>query len=132
MKIADFGLARPITRFTGEEMQTTVCIGTTRFMAPELFDKEKSKKIGVGVDIWALGCIFIEVFSGKRPWSHISTTDVNCIYYELFNKKPIPIPASIPESVRKIIFRACDYYPPNRPCASSVLQELITCKNQNL
>jgi sterile alpha motif and leucine zipper-containing kinase AZK len=32
VKIADFGLARPLTRFQGEE-QTTTCIGTTRFMA---------------------------------------------------------------------------------------------------
>ena len=128
VKIADFGLARPLSRFTGEEMQTTVCIGTTRFMAPELFDKEKSKNIGVGVDIWALGCILIEIFSGKRPWSHISTTDVNCIYYELFNRKPIPIPACIPEPVRKLISKACDYYPPNRPTASYILSELRSCK----
>ena len=99
-------------------------------MAPELFDKEKSKNIGIGVDVWALGCIFIEVFSGKRPWSHISTADVNCIYYELFNKKPIPIPTCIPEPVRKIISKACDYYPPNRPSAASVLVELINCRNQ--
>ncbi|OMJ93085.1 hypothetical protein SteCoe_4029 [Stentor coeruleus] len=130
IKIADFGLARPLTRFIGEEIQTTVCIGTTRFMAPELFDKSKSKSIGVGVDIWALGCIFIEVFSGKRPWSHISTADVNCIYYELFNKKPIPIPTCIPEPVRKIISKCCDYFPLNRPTASNILHELISIKSQ--
>lgn len=129
MKIADFGLARPLTRFAGEEMQTTVCIGTTRFMAPELFDKDKSKSIGVSVDIWALGCIFIEIFSGKRPWSHISTADVNCIYLELFNKRPMPIPVCMPEYIKRIVVRACDYYPPNRPTASEILQELMNFRN---
>ena len=129
MKIADFGLARPLTRFTGEEMQTTVCIGTTRFMAPELFDKEKSKNIGPAVDIWALGCIFIEVFSGKRPWSHISTADVNCIYYELFNKNPIPVPKGVPEPICKIIEKTCDYCPELRPTAEGILNDLNECKS---
>jgi len=129
VKIADFGLARPLTRFTGEEMQTTVCIGTTRFMAPELFDKEKSKKIDTAVDVWALGCMFIEIFSGKRPWSHIPTVDVNCIYYELFNKNPIPIPAGIPEPIVRIIVRSCDYEPGNRPTAGMILNELNNCRS---
>lgn len=110
-------------------MQTTVCIGTTRFMAPELFDKEKSKKINTAVDIWALGCMLIEIFSGKRPWSHISTVDVNCIYYELFNKNPIPIPAGIPESIVRIIVKSCDYDPSNRPTAGMILNELNNCRS---
>jgi serine/threonine protein kinase len=110
-------------------MQTTVCIGTTRFMAPELFDKERSRNIGTAVDVWALGCIFIEVFSGKRPWAHISTADVNCIYYELFNRNPIPIPAGIPEPICKIIVKACDYDPALRPSAEMILAELNNCKS---
>ena len=129
MKIADFGLARPITRFTGEEMQTTVCIGTTRFMAPELFDSIKSQSIGVEVDIWAFGCIMIELFSNKRPWSHIASSNVNCIYYELFNKKPIPIPACIPDSIKNIIQKACDYSPALRPSASYILQEFLKIRD---
>jgi serine/threonine protein kinase len=97
-------------------------------MAPELFEKEKSKNIGTAVDIWALGCIFIEIFSGKRPWAHISTADVNCIYYELFNKKPVPIPSCMPEPIRKIVAKTCDYYPPSRPSIVSILAELNNCK----
>jgi len=67
VKIADFGLARPLNCLRGEESQTTLCIGTTRFMAPELFDKDQIQSIGVEVDIWALGCLLIELFSNKRP-----------------------------------------------------------------
>ena len=83
VKIADFGLARPLTSFTSEEAMTTTCIGTTRFMAPELFEKEKVADIGVEVDTWALGCILIELFSNKRPWDYISSSNANCIYYEV-------------------------------------------------
>ena len=114
--------------FTGEEMQTTVCIGTTRFMAPELFDNKKAKNIGVEVDIWAFGCILIEIFSNQRPWNHISSANVNCIYYELFNQKPIPIPSCIPKPVQKIIEKCCLYEPGMRPSAGVVLEELMAAR----
>ena len=81
IKIADFGLARFSSSFTqGEESMTTICIGTTRFMAPELFDNSKTEEIGVEIDIWALGCLIIEVFSNKRPWHYISSSQ-----FSLFN-----------------------------------------------
>ena len=52
VKIADFGLARPLMHLQGEECfeNTTICIGTTRFMAPELFDR-KLANLGPEVDV---------------------------------------------------------------------------------
>ena len=97
-------------------------------MAPELFDSKKSQTIGVEIDIWAFGCILIEIFSNKRPWSHIASSNVNCIYYELFNKRPIPIPSCIPEPIKRIIQRACDYCPESRPNAAAMLQELLNIR----
>lgn len=76
-------------------------------MAPELFDKDMFNSVGVEVDIWALGCILIELFSNKRPWHYISSSNSNCIYYEIFNKKPVPIPEIIPSRVRVIIESCC-------------------------
>jgi tRNA A-37 threonylcarbamoyl transferase component Bud32 len=127
VKIADFGLARPLTRFRSEEM-TTTCIGTTRFMAPELFDKSMSGRIGVEVDIWALGCIFIELFSGKRPWDYISSAKANHIYYEIFHKKPIPIPSVVPGCMKNIITRCCEYNPKARLSCLAILSMLELCK----
>lgn len=129
LKIADFGLARPLTCFSNEEALTTTCIGTTRFMAPELFEKEKLTSIGVEVDIWALGCILIELFSNKRPWDYISSSNASSIYYEvrttqIFQKKPVPVPDSIPAEVRSVIQRCCQYSPKRRPAAGEVLEQL--------
>ena len=129
LKIADFGLARPLTCFSNEEALTTTCIGTTRFMAPELFEKEKLTSIGVEVDIWALGCILIELFSNKRPWDYISSSNASSIYYEvrtmqIFQKKPVPVPDSIPAEVRSVIQRCCQYPPKRRPAAGAVLEQL--------
>jgi tRNA A-37 threonylcarbamoyl transferase component Bud32 len=122
LKIADFGLARPATTFLEES--TTICIGTTRFMAPELFDKDQSENIGVEIDIWAYGCILIEIFSNKRPWHYISSSKANTIFYELYHKKPIPIPDNIPPEVAEIIRECCRYNPKRRPQVSSILERL--------
>mmetsp|Transcript_34646 Transcript_34646/g.6239 ORF Transcript_34646/g.6239 Transcript_34646/m.6239 type:complete len:81 (+) Transcript_34646:1145-1387(+) len=78
---------------------TTICIGTTRFMAPELFDSENIKNLGEKVDIWSLGCVILEIFSNKRPWHHIASANSNCIFYEIFKKVPLPIPDGIPNEI---------------------------------
>lgn len=122
VKICDFGLARNLVNAV--EL-TTVCIGTTRFMAPELFDKEKCKRIGAEVDIWALGCLLIEIFSGKRPWHYISSTKSSNIFYELYNKKPIPIPENMPFEIAEIIKDCCQYNSFQRPSIQQILQRLI-------
>lgn len=128
IKIADFGLARPITSFSKKELSTTVCIGTTRFMAPELFDNELVDSIGTEVDIWALGCMFIEVFSNKRPWHYISSANSSSIFYEIFYRKPIPIPDTVPTEVREIIQECCRYNPMRRPSIEEVLEKLQAAK----
>ena len=137
VKIADFGLARPLTAFSGEEELTTTCIGTTRFMAPELFDREKTTEIGVQVDIWALGCLLIELFSGKRPWDYISSSNASCIYYEvrarqIFKRKPVPIPEAIPVEVRGIVQRCCQYAPKRRPASAEVLEQMEVISHRYL
>ena len=61
MKIADFGLARafgiPIKTLTHE-------IQTLWYRAPEVLLGQK--QYSLGVDIWAVGCIFAEL-TEKRP-----------------------------------------------------------------
>jgi serine/threonine-protein kinase CTR1 len=133
LKLADFGLARPLSCFAAEaEAQTTTCIGTTRFMAPELFEKDSASTIGVEVDVWALGCLLIELFSNKRPWDYISSANVNCVFYEIFRKKPIPIPDSIPEGLRSIIGQCCQYKPSLRMKTREVFVELEALRAEML
>ena len=130
VKIADFGLARFTSSFSqAEESMTTICIGTTRFMAPELFDNSKNESIGVEVDIWALGCLIIEIFSNKRPWHYISSSKANSIFFEIFNKKPIPIPDNLLPEIAGIVKECCKYNPKRRPSANFVLEQLEATKN---
>ena len=127
LKIADFGLARPTSTFLEES--TTICIGTTRFMAPELFDKNRCECIGVEIDIWSFGCMLIEIFSNKRPWHYISSTKANTIFYELYHKKPIPIPDHIPPEIVEIVRECCNYNPFRRPKIAEILERIEAAKS---
>ena len=98
-------------------------------MAPELFDKDRSNNIGVEIDIWAFGCMLIEIFSNKRPWHYISSSKANTIFYELYHKKPVPIPENIPPEVAEVIRECCRYNPKRRPPIAQILERLENAKS---
>ncbi len=64
VKISDFGLSLSIeeTRITG----SGEVIGTPSYIAPEIFE---GKKYSFQSDIFSLGVIFYELFSGENPFS---------------------------------------------------------------
>jgi serine/threonine protein kinase len=76
LKIADFGLARPAA--SAHDQSTTPLtpgVGTRKFKAPEVL--LKSKNYTKAVDMWAAGCIFAEMLSGKCLFP--GTSEINQI-----------------------------------------------------
>ncbi|CAN8254806.1 unnamed protein product [Cochlearia groenlandica] len=63
VKIADFGLARKINGDLTEEPE--IIRGTPLYMAPESVNDNVN---GAACDVWALGCVVVEMFSGKTAW----------------------------------------------------------------
>ena len=61
VRIADFGLARYVTSL---QKPLTREVETLWYRAPEIMLGKK--KYGYGIDVWAIGCIFAELFL-KRP-----------------------------------------------------------------
>lgn len=45
------------------------------YYIPPFFIQSKSKKIDQAYDLWFLGCVIIEITSGKNPWSHYTFQD---------------------------------------------------------
>jgi len=62
IKIADFGLAKTLSSLS--EMASTNC-GTPTTIAPEIL---QGKKYSSACDIWSLGCILYELYTGFSPF----------------------------------------------------------------
>mmetsp|Transcript_19564 Transcript_19564/g.56106 ORF Transcript_19564/g.56106 Transcript_19564/m.56106 type:complete len:115 (+) Transcript_19564:171-515(+) len=96
--------------------------GSPRYMAPECYDSSTSR-ITEKVDIWALGCIVIEIFGGPLPFSHC--TSIQQIMTSLLLKKEPPVvPHFLPPNIRQIIKRCFEFDPAKRPTAREVLREI--------
>ncbi|XP_074324934.1 cyclin-dependent kinase C-2 C-like [Apium graveolens] len=61
LKIADFGLANFTARYNKEPLTTRVV--TLWYRPPELL--LGSTNYGVSLDLWSVGCVFAELFTGK-------------------------------------------------------------------
>ncbi|KAJ9697081.1 hypothetical protein PVL29_009027 [Vitis rotundifolia] len=67
-KIGDFGLAKEAYYDPADEDDKGCCgvRGTFRYMSPELLTDNMQCWLS---DIWALGCVVIEMMTGKQVWS---------------------------------------------------------------
>jgi len=111
-RITDFGLAvAPDAAKTGE------LAGTPAYMAPELFE---GRSATAQSDIYALGIVLYELYTGKHPWDRRPASDSR--------RRQLPNPPSSPShhapeidaAVDRIILRCLEKDPGSRP--SSVLQ----------
>uniref|UniRef100_A0A0D9WJB3 Protein kinase domain-containing protein n=1 Tax=Leersia perrieri TaxID=77586 RepID=A0A0D9WJB3_9ORYZ len=59
--LADFGCARR----AGDDPPGRIIGGTPAFMAPEVARGEEQ---GAAADVWALGCVVVEMATGAAPW----------------------------------------------------------------
>ena len=65
VKIADFGLAKPLSSAEGSLTGEGVVLGTPIYMAPE---QTRGEKVDHRADMYALGCSFFHLISGAPPY----------------------------------------------------------------
>jgi len=82
-KILDFGLAKLAgqTRLT----KTGSTVGTAAYMSPE---QAKGDPVDQRTDIWSLGVVMYEMFSGKIPFE---ADYEQAMVYSIINEQPLPI-----------------------------------------
>ena len=66
-KISDFGISKKSDNIYGNDV-TNSMQGSVFWMAPEVV-RSQGQGYSAKVDIWSLGCVVLEMFAGKRPWS---------------------------------------------------------------
>jgi len=108
-KIMDFGLARIAggTLVTKEGMT----MGTIAYMSPE---QARGEEVDHRTDIWSLGVVLYEVFSGQLPFKGEHD---QAVVYSILNKKSKPITdlkAGIPMSIEQVVSKALEKNPDER------------------
>ncbi|KAK4357160.1 hypothetical protein RND71_022770 [Anisodus tanguticus] len=85
VKLCDFDMAIPLRSYlhtcciahTGIP-PPDVCVGTPRWMAPEVFQAMNKRNIyGLGADIWSFGCVLLELLTLQLPYSESSELDIH-------------------------------------------------------
>jgi len=106
--ITDFGLAGIMGQIEGLETRN----GTPGYMAPEQLS---GKEVSAQSDIYALGVVLYEMFTGKRPFN--ATTRAELVKMEEEGLPPAPrtIVKDIDPAVESVILRCLDPDPRKRP-----------------
>jgi serine/threonine-protein kinase len=109
VRITDFGLAIAVAE---EETDAAEILGTPAYMAPEQF---AGKGATTRSDIYALGLVFYEIYTGKRAFSGSSLADLRQQKETQTPKAPSEIRQGIDPVVERVIMRCIDRDPRSRP-----------------
>ncbi len=106
--ITDFGLAGLVGDIEGVEARN----GTPGYMAPEQLS---GKEVSAQSDIYALGVVLYEMFTGKRPFQASTRAELIRIEEEGQPAAPRSIVREIDPAVESVILRCLDPDPRKRP-----------------
>ncbi|KAH7104288.1 Pkinase-domain-containing protein [Auriculariales sp. MPI-PUGE-AT-0066] len=88
-KISDFGISKRTNDIYGLDASATNMQGSIFWMAPEVLSNG-GQGYSAKIDIWSVGCIYVEMVTGHRPWRD---EDFVSVMYKLGASKarpPIP------------------------------------------
>ncbi|KAG6842274.1 hypothetical protein C0991_000244 [Blastosporella zonata] len=118
-KISDFGISKQVEDMSQVRAYTGMR-GTIYWMAPEILDNGDKKGYDVKVDIWSIGCVVLEMWTGERPWSG---EEIFPVMLKLSRDKlPPPLPAGLTLTDHALDFRRQCFRrePQHRPSAAEL------------
>jgi hypothetical protein len=106
--VTDFGLAALADEIPGEEIRN----GTPAYMAPEQL---AGREVTVQSDIYSLGLVLYEVFTGKRAFEAATLAELVRLHSETTPLSPSSLVKELDPAVESAILRCLDPEPANRP-----------------
>jgi serine/threonine-protein kinase len=109
--LTDFGLAGLADQLTGAEVRN----GTPQYMAPEQL---AGKEVTARSDIYSLGLVFYEIFTGKRPFEANTLADLIHAQTETTPVSLTSLVRDLDPAVERVILRCLDPEPSRRPSSA--------------
>ncbi|XP_069788139.1 mitogen-activated protein kinase kinase kinase 4 isoform X1 [Narcine bancroftii] len=120
IKLGDFGCSvklKNIAQTMPGEVNST--LGTAAYMAPEVITRAKGEGHGRAADVWSLGCVLVEMVTGKRPW-HEYEHNFQIMYKVGMGHKP-PIPERLSPEGKDFLSHCLESDPKHRWTSSQLL-----------
>jgi serine/threonine protein kinase len=125
-KISDFGISKRSRDIYANDAELSMQ-GTIFWMAPEVIHnvvRNAKQGYSAKVDVWSLGCVLLEMFAGRRPWS--TDEAIGAMYKLGTSRQAPPIPDDTKPFVSMLGKNFLDLCltidPQERPTASRLLQ----------
>jgi hypothetical protein len=110
-RVTDFGLAAAAGEFRPEESRA----GTPAYMAPEQL---AGKEATVRSDVYALGLVLYEVFTGKRAFDAASLADLAKLHEQTTPTSPSALIKDLDPIIERVILRCLEKDPAKRPASA--------------
>eukprot|EP01006_Ploeotia_vitrea_P031747 TRINITY_DN64054_c0_g1_i3.p1 TRINITY_DN64054_c0_g1~~TRINITY_DN64054_c0_g1_i3.p1 ORF type:complete len:377 (-),score=54.74 TRINITY_DN64054_c0_g1_i3:137-1267(-) len=121
VKLTDFGTATK-TELAENKVKGGTVVGTILWMAPEVCRGGVPTKWS---DIWSLGCMLIEMATGKSPWAEIGFENIMTALFHIGKaKNPPQIPSDLCLSKDCVDFisKCLQVNPKSRPSVDQLLE----------
>ncbi|KAH6809244.1 MAPK/ERK kinase kinase 1 [Perilla frutescens var. frutescens] len=114
VKLADFGLTKAMHWLT---INLNDVKGTPFWMAPEVVRWQR-RMLGLGADIWSLGCTVLEMLTRRFPYSNLEYMQA---LFRIGRGDRPDIPDSVSSNARDFILDCLQFDPSLRPTAAQLL-----------
>ncbi|GAB0094149.1 mitogen-activated protein kinase kinase kinase 4 [Sergentomyia squamirostris] len=119
LKLGDFGSAAKLQTHVTVPGELQGYVGTQAYMAPEVFTKNNTEGHGRAADIWSVGCVVVEMASGKRPWSQFDSNFQ--IMFKVGMGESPEIPETLSQEGHDFLKHCLQHDPKSRHMANELL-----------
>ncbi|KAK0064372.1 mitogen-activated protein kinase kinase kinase 4 isoform X1 [Biomphalaria pfeifferi] len=123
VKLGDFGCSVKLKSQQTMPGENINLVGTTAYMAPEVITQNKQEGYGRAADIWSLGCVVIEMATGKRPW-HELEHNLQVMFKVGMGHTP-PIPEGLSKEGKNFLSLCLVHEPSQRATAAQLLDHIF-------
>jgi serine/threonine protein kinase len=115
LKVSDLGSSKKFEEF--DEGITKSLKGSPYWMAPEVIKRQGH---GISADIWSLGCVLIEMVTGRPPWSNY-TNDTHKVLMMIAKDESYPDIPQTNDLLLEVIYKCLKREPTLRPTCDELL-----------